>query len=233
MKGIIQIILRVAGTLVPHFNIMVDPSTSSLPNDHPASIQFSAWLTAFNTGDKDVLASYHSHAVFPYSVASPDIKGLNREYGLAQASGGFDVVDIESVELPSSAVIVVKEKKRPFYARVSILVDDAKANYPVEEFRINPIVTPIKFIPEDDPRRRKFEKALRPLDSSLRRNVVDSLVRILTEEYVESELGVKMADALNVHYESGHYDSFENSGMFAERLTEDLHEVGHGKWSLV
>jgi hypothetical protein len=38
-----------------------------------------------------------------------------------------------------------------------------------------------------------------------------------------------MADALNVHYEGGHYDSFEDSGMFAERLTEDLHEVGHGK----
>lgn len=230
MKGIIQNILRVAGNLVPHFNTMANHSAPSLPTDHPASIQFLAWLTSFNNGDRAVLAAYHSDSIFPYSVASRDIKGLDREYGLAQASGGFDVVDIESVELPSSAVIVIKEKKRPIYARVSILVDDAKANYPVEEFRINPIVTPIKFIPKDDPRWPSFEKALRPLDLSLRCKVVDGVVKILKEDYIEQELGEKMANALTVHYETGDYDGFMDSGLFAERLTEDLHEAGHGKY---
>jgi hypothetical protein len=229
MKGIIQNIFRVAGTIVPHFNTMVDTSAPSLPNDHPASVQFSAWLNAFNTGDKGVLFAYHIDSIFPYSVASRDIKGLDREYSLAQASGGFDVVDIESVELPSSAVIVMKEKKRPIYARVSILVDDVKANYPVEEFRISPIVTPIKFIPEDDPRRPSFEKALRPLDSLLRRKVVDSVVKILTDDYIEQELGEKMANALTVRYEKGEYDGYVDSGLFAARLTEDLHENGKGK----
>jgi hypothetical protein len=53
------------------------------------------------------------------------------------------------------------------YARVSILVDDSKADYPVTELKINAINTPLKFIPEDNPRRPGFEKTLRLLDLSL------------------------------------------------------------------
>jgi hypothetical protein len=229
MKGIIQNFLRYVVTFAPHFNIMAAESSSpSLPTDHPASIQFSAWLTAFNTGDREVLAAYHSDTIFPYSAASRDIKGLDHEHRLAQASGGFDVVEIESVELPSSATITMKEKKRPIYARVSILVDDSKADYPVEEFNINPIPTPLKFITEDDPRRPMFEKGLRRLDSSLRRKLVDSIVKILKEDYVEPELGEKIADALTLRVEDGRYDEIKDSNEFAKRLTKDLHETGHG-----
>jgi hypothetical protein len=112
---------------------------------------------------------------------------------------------------------------------VSILVDNSKADYPVTEFKINAINTPLKFIPEGDSRRPGFEKALRPLDSSLRRKLVDSINKVLLEQYVEPELGEKMANALNAHFESGDYDSFENSEKFAQRLTEDLREAGHGK----
>jgi len=233
MKGILQNALRYATALLPHLSMMTEPTPLSLPSDHPASIQFSAWLTAFNTGNREVLSAYHSDTRFRYSAASRDIKGLDREHGLARASGGFDVVDIESAELPSTATILMKEKKRPIYARVTVLVDDSKAGYPVEKFQINPIVTPLKFIPEDDPRRPIFEKGLRPLDSSLRRKVVDGIVKILKEDYVDQELGEKMANVLNVHYEEGHYDSFESSPEFANRLTEDLLEVGDGKYVLV
>jgi hypothetical protein len=161
-------------------------------------------------------------------VASRDIKGLDHEHRLARASGGFDVVEIEPVELQSTATIVMKEKKRPIFARVSILVDDSKADYPVEEFNINPIPTPLKFIPEDDPRWPMFEKGLRRLDSSLRRKLVDVIVKILKEEYVEPELGEKMADGLNLHIKDGRYDEITNSNEFAKRLTKDLHEIGHG-----
>ncbi|CZR67373.1 uncharacterized protein PAC_17272 [Phialocephala subalpina] len=227
MKAILQTILLVVGTLVPRFSTMAESSLPSLPTDHPASIQFSAWLAAFNTEDQDVLAAYHSDSIFPYSAATRDIKDLQREFGLAQASGGFEVVDIESVSSPSSVVIVMKEKKRPIYARVSILIDDSNADYPVTEFQINAINTPLKFIPEDDPRRPGFEKALKSLDSSLRRKLVDAINKALLEQYVEPELGEKMANALNIHFESGDYDRFEDSEKFAQRLTEDLREAGH------
>jgi hypothetical protein len=211
-------------------------SSLPLPIDYPASIQFSAWLTAFNTGNRDVLAAYHSGSIFPYAVASRDVKGLNREFTLAQASGGFNVVDIESVTSPSLAVIVMKENKRPIYARVSITVDISKNEYPVTEFKINPIATPLKFIlkfmREDDPRRSSYEKGLRPLDSSLRQKVVDSVVKVLIEEYVDEELGGKLADTLKVHHKEGEYDCFEDSSKFAARLTEDLQTAGRGNYHL-
>ena len=229
MKGILQTILPVVGILVPH-SISMAGTSLPLPNDHPASIQFSAWLTAFNTGDRDVLAAYHNNSTFPYSVASRDVRGLDHEFGLARASGGFDVVDIESLPSDSMAVIVLKERKRSIYGRVSITVDVSKDEYPVTEFKINPIITPIKFIPEDDPRRSYYEKALRPLDASLRRKVVDGVMKVLKEEYVHEELGAKLADTLKVHYEEGQYDSFEESSKFAQRLTEDLHEAGRGNY---
>ena len=228
MKGILQTFLRYATALLPHLNTMAEPTSLSLRSDHPASIQFSTWLNAFNTVDRDTLAAHHSDKVFPYSVASRDIRGLDREHGLAQVSRGFDVVDIESVERPNTATLLMKEKKRPIYARVTVVVDDSEAPYPVEKFEIYPIVTPLKFIPEDDPRRPIFEKGLQPLDSSIRRKILDGIVKILNEEYVDQELGEKMADAINVHCAKGHYDSFEKSVEFSKRLTKDLLEVGEG-----
>jgi hypothetical protein len=178
-----------------------------------------------------VLAAYHTNSTFPYSVASRDVRGLDHEFGLARASGGFNVVDIESLPSDSMAAIVLKERKRSIYGRVSITVDVSRDEYPVTEFKINSIITQIKFIQEDDPRRSHYEKALRPLDASLRRKVFDGVMEVLRKEYVHEELGAKLADALNVPYEEGQYDSFEESGKFAQRLTEDLHEAGRGKFN--
>jgi hypothetical protein len=230
MKGIFETILRIVGTLVSRSNAMASTSLP-LPSDHPASVQFSAWLAAFNTGDRAVLAAYHSDSIFPYSVASRDISGLDHEFSLARASGGFNVLDIESLPSDSMAVVVLKEKKRPIYGRVSITVDVSKDRFPVTEFKINPIIRPMKFVPEDDPRRSYYEKGLRPLDASLRRKVIDSVVEVLREEYVDKELGAKLADALNTYYEEGLYDGFEESSKFAQRLTEDLQEAGRGNYN--
>lgn len=230
MKGFLQALVSAVSMVAPQLSNMSNTSLPSLPEGHPASIQFSAWLTAFNTGVKETLIVYHSEAVFPYSVASRDIKGIDHEYGLAQASGGFDVVDVEPVSLPSVLTVVMKEKKRPIHAQVSIKVDVSKEGYPVTEFSIRPISTPLKFITDDDPRRESYEKALKPLDSSLRRKVVDSFARALKEEYVDPVEGAKLADIIMLHLEEGQYDSFEDSDLFAERLTKDLLDTGCGKY---
>jgi hypothetical protein len=208
-------------------------STPSLPKDHPASIQFSAWLTAFNSGDQDTFTAYYNKSNFPYAVTSKDlsdIKSLQAELSLEQASGGFDIVDIEDTSSPASAMIVLKRKKRPIHVRVSISVNVSEAHYPVTEFKINAINTPLKLIPEDDPRRPQYEKALKPLDTSLRRKLVDATMKVLRENYVDPELGEKIANALNSLFESGSYDEFQDSTKFAQRLTKDMHETGGGKY---
>lgn len=214
-----------------HFTIMAD-STPSLRRDHPASIQFSAWLTAFNSGDQDTFTAYYNKSIFPSAVTSKDlsdIKSLHAELSSEQASGGFDIVDIEDTSSPASVVIVLKRKKRPMHVRVFISVNVSQGHYPVTEFKINTINTPLKLVPEDDPRRPQYEKSLKPLDSSLRRKLVDAAMKVLRENYVDPELGEKIANALNSRCESGQYDEFQDSTRFAQRLTEDTHEVEHGK----
>src|ERR1035441_2337401 len=133
------------------------PPCPKLPSDHPASIQFSAWLKVFNTADEKTLLEYHNSPAFPYSVASRDVASIDRELGLAKGTGGFDVVDIESISDPSTVVVVMKEKLRPQYARATMVVDVSKDIYPATEFDIGPIITPIKFVPEKD--RPRYEKA--------------------------------------------------------------------------
>ena len=85
------------------------------------------------------------------TVASRDVANIDRELGLAKGSGGFHIADIESVSDPSTVVVVMVEKSRPHYARATMVVDVSKDNYPATKFDIGPIITPIKFIPEDDP----------------------------------------------------------------------------------
>lgn len=200
---------------------------TSLPSDHPASIQFTAWLAAFNTADEGTLAAYHSVPIFPYSVASRDIGSSHMELGLARASGGFNVVEVESTSLPSSVVVVLKEKQRPQHARVSMVVDVFKPEYPVTSFEIHPINTPLKYLTKDDPQRLEFEKALVPLTSTLRRKVVDGLTDVIRDQYVHPDLGEKIIAALSARLESGDYESFEDSEKFARQLTEDMHTVSY------
>jgi len=214
-----QTILQIAGWM--------GPSYPSLPSDHPASIQFSAWLTVFNTANETALLEYHTSPAFPYSVASPDIANINRELGLAKGTGGFHVVDIESVSDPSTVVAVMVEKNRPQYARATMVVDVSKDNYPATKFNIGPIITPIKFVPKDD--RPRYEKALKPLTADTRRAVIDGIAEVLRDQYIIPETIETMISALESHLKDGDYDDIIESEKFAVRLTEDLHASGHDK----
>ena len=216
-----QTILRVAGWM--------GPSNPSLPTDHPASIQFSAWLTVFNTANEKALLEYHTGPAFPYSVASRDISNINNELLLATATGGFHVADIEDISDPSTVVVVMAEKARPQYARATMVVDVSNDIYPATKFNIGPIITPIKFIPKDDPRRPRYEKALQPLTADTRRAVIDGIAEVLRDQYITPDTIETMISALDGHLRNGDYDVITESEKFAVRLTEDLHASGHDK----
>jgi hypothetical protein len=232
MKGLLQSILTFAGILRPELPSVDESSFPSLPSDHPASIQLSAWLVAFNTGDKEMLLTYHK-SNFPYNVAGNDIRGIQDELELARMTGGFRIADIESTSAPSSIAVVLQGKNRRNYGRrydrVSIEVDISKSNYLVTAFEIHAINTPLKLIRQDDPRRPKYEKAYRPLTGVLRRNVVHGLAKVIREQYIYPELGRDIIGALETHLRNGQYEAYTNSEDFAQRLTEDIQAAGHDK----
>lgn len=205
-----------------------DPS-SLLTRDHPASCQFASWLNAFNTLDQDILLSYHTDLSFPYVSANDEMGNLEYELRLAQATGGFEVVDVENSSEPSSIVLVLKERRMPGYARAVMDIDIFKPTAPVTSFTLTPIATPIHLIPEGDPRREEFEKALAPLSSTRRQAVVHGVIQTLHERYVCPELGEEIVTALENHLSNGDYDSYLDSGEFANRLVRDLHRAGHDR----
>jgi hypothetical protein len=99
-------------------------STPSSTSETPADRQFAAWLTAFNAGDRDKLVAYHQQS-FPYEVASDDVHGIDREFGLSQGTGGFELKKPEH-PTPTSIVAILKERHSEQFARAAMEVDAAE-----------------------------------------------------------------------------------------------------------
>jgi hypothetical protein len=127
-------------------NVTTDVKSTAtvLSWDSPASIQFSAWLAAFNSHDRATLLAYHA-AHFPYDVASRDISNIHREMLLSTGTGGFDIIEILNAseashvsEALSTTDVILREKKDPIYARATMQVDLHKDDHPVAKFEINP-----------------------------------------------------------------------------------------------
>jgi Peptidase family S41/N-terminal domain of Peptidase_S41 in eukaryotic IRBP len=217
----------ILGPRLPTSPTMTEFSFPSLPSDHPASIQFSAWLSAFNTADKEVLVNYHADSTFPSSILGAVLGSIDRELEFARMTGGFSIEEVESSSEPSSIVVILKEKARPQYARAAMVVDISQSSYPVTELKLRAIVTPIKFIPKDDPRWPQFERALAPLTTERRRAVLDGLSNVIRDQYINLELGEEIITALEAHFKDGDYEVFDQNEKFAQRLTEDMHLSGH------
>lgn len=197
-----------------------------LPWDNPASTQFSAWLMAFNSHDHDTLLAYHD-AYFPFDGASDDVVTIDREIGLSNHTGGFDIIDVldSSPGNPAASInVLLREKIRPQYARAMMQVDANNETHPVTKFDIHPTHTPIKFVPHD--RKDEFERALAPLTPARRRTVVKEISNIVRELYIFPEVGEKMITGLEAKVqENGEYDCYEDSEAFAQRLTDDMHAI--------
>jgi hypothetical protein len=110
----------------------------------PAATQLAAWLTAFNSRDRATLLAYHQHA-FAYEVASHDVADIDRELGLSQGTGGFELKKSET-PAPTSVVAIVKERHSEQFAQVKMEVA-AVEPHRVTRFEIHPIPTPDEFLP--------------------------------------------------------------------------------------
>jgi D-alanyl-D-alanine carboxypeptidase len=104
-----------------------------------AARQLAAWLTAFNTGDRTTLVAYHERA-FPYAGASQDLGDVERELGLSQATGGFELARSEA-STPTTIAALLKERGSDQFARVTMEVAPEEPHQ-VTHFTIHPVATP-------------------------------------------------------------------------------------------
>ncbi|OQU97803.1 hypothetical protein CLAIMM_03688 [Cladophialophora immunda] len=205
---------------------------SSLSADSPALQQFHAWLEAFNTLDRDTLAAYHADH-FPYDVASDDVANIDREVGLSRHTGGFLFVQAETPcesedgDRNGMMRILLREKKRPQYARVAIQVNSTQADHPVTKFEIGPTTTPVRYAPEE--RKKEYEKALAPLTQEMKRKIVAELCEVVREQYVFPETGDKIISQLQANEIGGDYRGYMDSEDWAKRLTKDMVAVSNDK----
>jgi hypothetical protein len=233
MKGIIQSLLSLVGLAQNGPPATPAPSSLLLPSDLPSSIQFSAWLDAFNTLDEDTIFNYYesnfpdgacslhfinSRCSFPKKDHRPVLHAP--DHTLAQHTGGFNVVIIESTS-ESALTVVLEEKVWQKHVRVSMEVAIIKPHYPVTNFTIQGIITPLELIPEDDPRAAALKKALQPLTKDLRRCIVDGVKGVLEQDHIDKSIGHEAATKLEEHMARGDYDEFEDSQSFARRLSRD------------
>lgn len=193
------------------------PLGDATAGDTPAARQFAAWLTAFNAGDRGALVAYHQQ-YFPYEVASADVAGIDRELGLSQGTGGFD---LERPETPTSTTIVaiLKERHSEQFARVAMEVDAAEPHR-VVHFEIHPIPTPDDFLSPE-------ERASRQVDDAKRRSVIDGIAKELQAHYVYPDKGEQMIATLRGHLAHGDYDRITQGEELAATVTKDLRDVSH------
>jgi len=149
-------------------------------------------------------------------------------------TGGLSLVDLESTPSNAELTAILQEKKNSGYFRVSIAVDFNGAQS--EEIRItkldlHPIMTPLRVIPESDPRRPAYEKGLQPLSSQLKEKIIGEISTVLGEKYINPVQGEALISILKDNLQTGQYDTFENSQEFAWRLSQDLSDDLNGSRS--
>jgi C-terminal processing protease CtpA/Prc len=64
------------------------------------------------------------------------------------------------------------------------------------------------------------------LDAARRADVVDRVLRVIEERYVDPEVAAEMAALVRGRLEAGAYDAAGSGGALAARLTQDLREAG-------
>src|SRR5688500_5015702 len=84
--------------------------------DTPAGNQAKAWLEVFNAGDAE------KHKEFLRTNAPSRLERADREMGLREMSGGFDVKKVEE-STPTKIVALVQERTSDQFARFTVEVD--------------------------------------------------------------------------------------------------------------
>jgi len=174
--------------------------------DTVAGQALSAWLDAFNSGDRAKIEAY-------VQKFDPN-NSVERIMSFRSQTGGFDLIAILNSE-PAAIKFKVKEKGSATVAIGNIRMKDTQSTT-VESLGV-------RAIPQD----AKEEEI--KLDGAERERIVEAAAARLNEYYVYAETAKKMANALNKHLKNGDYNEITEGDVFASRLTTDLQDVSHDK----
>ncbi|HSD48035.1 MAG TPA: serine hydrolase domain-containing protein [Pyrinomonadaceae bacterium] len=105
--------------------------------DTPAGNQAKAWLEVFNAGDVE------KHKEFVRKNAPSRIDRIDRETGLRQQTGGFDIRKIEE-STPTKIVALLQERVSDQFARLTVEVD-ATEQHLITRLALQGVARPAEF----------------------------------------------------------------------------------------
>ena len=179
--------------------------------DTPAGRAMSAWLEAFNSGDRTRLDDYFRK--YEPSKHADDFMSFRDRVG------GFDLISIEKSE-PNRIVFLLKERnsERRALAKFQVSDSDPLGGTPpqVTGSRVQGIFDGAVVIGFD-------------IDAATRRHVIDGAIAMLDEFYVFPEVAKKMGIAVRGRAKRGEYDSVTDGDAFARLLAAHFQEVSHDK----
>jgi retinol-binding protein 3 len=174
--------------------------------DTPAGRTLSAWLEAFNSGDRTRLDDY-------YKKYEPE-KHADDVMSFRDRVGGFELVSIEKSE-PLRIVVLLKERNSEMQALAKLQVSDSDPPR-VTSSEINGISPGAAVIGFD-------------IDAATRARVIGAAIAKIDEFYVFPDVAKKMGMAVRARAKRGEYDSVTDGNAFAKLLTEHFRDVGHDK----
>ena len=110
---------------------------TTLP-DTPAAHQYSAWLQAFNSGDRVTYLAFLEKN-FPSRA-----KNVDQDMGFRHNTGGFDQRKVEDASTPTKIVVLVQERDSDQFGRLTLEVEPAEPHV-LTSFGIRAIPTPAEF----------------------------------------------------------------------------------------
>ena len=201
MAGRLKVILFLCACAAPALGQATIPDT-------PAGQALSAWLEAFNSGDRariDVFLKSHAPGLAEAAVTSAQFRGQ---------SGGVNLLAVTRNERNTIA-FRLQEKSRPTVLTGKIEVTAVKSP------------TIVNFVLRAVPSGAVLEDI--KLDAALRSQTIEAVILNLNQFYVYPAEAEKMAGALRAHEKKGDYNSVIDGEEFASLLTKHLLEVNHDK----
>ncbi len=174
----------------------------------PAGHALSAWLEAFNSGDRakiDVFLKSYAPRSNQAAFTSAQFRGK---------SGGVNLVAITSSNRDTIS-FRVQEKSQPtiLLGRIDVI---AARSPTIQSFTLRAV-----------PDGAVFEDI--KLDGTLRKQIIANVASNLDQFYVYPEVAKKMAEVLRTHESKGEYNNLTDGDSFASRLTADLLDVSHDR----